>query len=176
MTVSNITRPTQKQIAEHLDLSVSGVKNLIADEIFNQYMTLNEIRVCYIRFLRSFANGRNQPKKSDAETDLIPGTLDYEKLRLTKAQADNMEIKNQISRGEVAPIELIEKVITSSSAEASGILDSLPLMVKRKHPELSSQIIESIKRQVVKAQNAIARSDSAIEPVLQEYISSLEAG
>lgn len=166
---------TQADIAKAIDLSVRQVQNLIKQGVFRQDMTLHEITVCYIRYLRSFANGVNQSAKQD-ETDLTPGTLDYEKLRLTKAQADNMEIKNQISRGEVAPIELIEKVITSSSAEASGILDSLPLMVKRKHPELSSQIIESIKRQVVKAQNAIARSDSAIEPILQEYISSLEAG
>lgn len=164
---------TQKEIADATDLSVRQVQRLIADGLFDQHLTVAENVIRYIRQLRK-SSSVSSP--DEPETELIPGTLDYEKLRLTKAQADNMEIKNQISRGEVAPIELIEKVITSSSAEASGILDSLPLMVKRKHPELSSQIIESIKRQVVKAQNAIARSDSAIEPVLQEYISSLEAG
>lgn len=170
-----MARPTQKQIAEHLDLSVSQIKNLIRDEIFDQYLSLDEIRTAYIRWLRSYANGKNRSKAQQVETDLSPGTIDYEKLRLTKAQADNMELKNQIARAEVAPIELIEKVITRASAEAVGLLDSLPLTIKRKHPDLNTQIIESIKRQTVKAQNAIAKSGETIEPILNEYIASIDS-
>lgn len=169
-----MAKPTQKVIAEHLDLSVPQIKNLIRDGIFDQYMEMDEIRKKYIRYLRSFANGKNQARKVD-ETDLEPGTLDFERLRLTRAQADNMEIKNQIARAEVAPIDLIEKVISRAASEAAGILDSLPLTVKRKHPELDTQVIESIKRQTVKAMNAIAASGESIEPVLDEYIASMEA-
>lgn len=166
---------TQQKIAEEIDLSVRQVQRLIADGILDQRVTVAENRIRYIRHLRSYACGVNQSAAPQAETDLEPGTLDYERLRLTRAQADNMEIKNQIARAEVAPIDLIEKVISKAAAEAAGILDSLPLTIKRKHPELDTQIIESIKRQTVKAMNAIAASGESIEPVLDEYIASMEA-
>jgi phage terminase Nu1 subunit (DNA packaging protein) len=58
----------------------------------------------------------------------------------------------------------------AASSEASGILDGLPLHIKRRHAGLSTEIVESIKEQVVKAQNAIARSNSALEPLLVELI------
>ncbi|MBK8974112.1 MAG: terminase small subunit [Hahellaceae bacterium] len=166
---------TQPEIAEEIDLSVRQVQRLIADGVLDQRVSVKENRIRYIRHLRSYACGVNQSASQQPETDLEPGTIDYERLRLTRAQADNMEIKNQIARAEVAPIDLIEKVISRTASEAVGILDSLPLTIKRKHPELSTQIIESIKRQTVKAMNAIAASGDRIEPVLDEYIASIEA-
>lgn len=175
--MSSKSKLTQKVIAEHIDLSTRQVRTLFSTGVLNDRMNIDEIRIAYIRYQRSFANGVNQagPSASQTPTDLEPGTIDYERLRLTRAQADNMEIKNQIARAEVAPIDLIEKVISRTASEAVGILDSLPLTIKRKHPELSTQIIESIKRQTVKAMNAIAASGDRIEPVLDEYIASIEA-
>ncbi|MDM8819899.1 terminase small subunit, partial [Escherichia coli] len=41
-----------------------------------------------------------------SETDLQPGTIDYERYRLTKAQADAQELKNAREEGLVLETEL----------------------------------------------------------------------
>ncbi|OLF82665.1 hypothetical protein AWH63_06580 [Marinobacter sp. C18] len=112
-----------------------------------------------------------QPEDLDYE----PGTMDFERLRLTRAQADGQEIKNRIAEGKTAPIEIITLVLSKIAGEASGELDSLPLNIKRRHPELENQVIESIKRHCVKAQNAIARTSESLDNALDDYLTELDA-
>tara|TARA_R110001592_G_scaffold113322_1_gene312376 strand:+ start:20639 stop:21148 length:510 start_codon:yes stop_codon:yes gene_type:complete len=102
------------------------------------------------------------------------GDIEAERLRLTKAQADNMEIKNEIALGKIAPIEIIQIVLNKVSTEAAGILDSIPLNIRRKHPQLENLLIEEIKRHVVKAQNAISSIDLVLNEALDEYIEGLD--
>lgn len=103
------------------------------------------------------------------------GSMDFERLRLTRAQADGQEIKNEIARGKTAPVEIITLVLSRIAGEASGELDSLPLNIKRRHPELENQVIESIKRHCVKAQNAIARTSESLDHTLDDYLTELDA-
>lgn len=110
----------------------------------------------------------------DAFSDPEAEGLDAQRLRLTKAQAENMEIKNEIAKGRTAPIEIIQVVLSRISGEAAGELDSIPLNIKRKHPTLDNQIIEDIKRHCVKGQNSIARCDDVLDAVLDDYISDAE--
>ncbi|MEG9862947.1 MAG: terminase small subunit [Flavobacteriales bacterium] len=107
--------------------------------------------------------------KANAITNKEEG-IDYEKYRLTRAQADGQELKNELARGEVAPVELQSRVLSKCMAEAGGILDTLILTIARKHPELSTMQKENIKREVVKAQNAIANGHKLITQFLDEYI------
>ncbi len=110
-----------------------------------------------------------------AELEAIPGTLDYERLRLTREQADNLEIKNDLARAKVVPIELFTAVLSQIAAEVAGILDTLPLQIKRKHPDLDSQIIENFKWHLVKAQNAMARLDEVADQVIEDHVAQLES-
>ncbi|WP_303289561.1 terminase small subunit [Marinobacter sp. SS5-14b] len=105
-----------------------------------------------------------------AEQGPSSGDMEAERLRLTKAQAEGQEIKNELAKGRTVPIELITLTLSTVAGAASGILDSLPLTIKRKYPELDNALIESIKRQCVKAQNEIARTDEIVYDRLQEFI------
>jgi hypothetical protein len=87
---------TQTEIAKHLDLSVRKVRDLMADEIIPKDGSLDECRVAYIRSLREKAAGRGMSGSGDYES---------EKLRLTKAQADNEEQKARKSELEVKVLE-----------------------------------------------------------------------
>jgi len=109
-------------------------------------------------------------------TDLVPGTIDYENYRRTKAQADSFEIKNDQILRKLIPADLFSVALSKISAEIGGIIDTLPLQIKRKHPDLNTTIIESIKWQCVKAQNSMARLDSVVVEVIDEYVSELESG
>ena len=101
---------------------------------------------------------------------LTSGDMEAERLRLTRAQAEGQEIKNELAKGKTAPIEIISLVLSKIAGEATGILDSLPLDIRRRHPEIQTAVIESIKRQVVKSQNAIARTGDTLEHVLEDYL------
>lgn len=102
--------------------------------------------------------------------------IDYEKERaaLTKAQKEGQEIRNQIALGKVAPVEVLTFAVSKLASECAGIIDSLPLNIKRKHPELTAQQIESIKRNCVKAQNAMARGGEALEAAISDHIAGID--
>ncbi|MET4696102.1 terminase small subunit [Endozoicomonas lisbonensis] len=107
--------------------------------------------------------------------DLDENSIEFERYRLTKAQADGQELKNELARGEVAPVELQSFVLGRCLAEAAGILDTLLLNMKRKHPELTPVQLENFKREIVKSQNAISRGNELIPQYLDEYLSETAA-
>ena len=116
-----------------------------------------------------------EQKTNPEPIDAIPGTIDYERLRLTREQADQLELKNELARAKVVPIDLFTAVLYQVAAEIAGLLDTLPLQVKRKHPQLETQVIEDIKWQCVKAQNAMARADTVADQVITDHVASLES-
>ena len=103
------------------------------------------------------------------------GDMEAERLRLTSAQAEGQELKNELAKGKTAPMEIITLSLSTVAGAASGILDSLPLNIKRQYPELTAQMIEAIKRQCVKAQNEISRLDEVVVDKLRDYLNELEA-
>lgn len=104
-----------------------------------------------------------------------PESIEYQRLRLTKEQADNLELKNEMARAKVIPIDLFTEILSRVAGEIAGIIDTLPLQIKRKHPGLETAVIEGIKWQCVKAQNAMARVDSVADQVIEDYVARQEA-
>ena len=79
---------TQRELAEHLDLSTKRISELIRDGILPSKMgrsplNLDVCRIAYISYLRKLG-GYN--KRSGG------GDIAEEKTRLTKAQADKAEL------------------------------------------------------------------------------------
>lgn len=93
---------------------------------------------------------------SQAYSDPDASELERERIRLTRAQAENLELKNEIARSEVAPIELLTHAVSNGATQIAAILGSAPLNIKRQIPRLTATEIETIKREIVKAQNAAA--------------------
>jgi len=89
--------------------------------------------------------------KSISEEDLKPGTIDYERHRLTRAQADAQELKNEKERGEVVDTAFCVFVLSRVAGEIAGILDGIPLSMQRRFPEMETRHIEFLKRDVVTA-------------------------
>ena len=115
----------------------------------------------------------NRLEKADQSGSNV--AIESERLRLTSAQAEGQELKNELAKGKTAPMEIITLSLSTVAGAASGILDSLPLNIKRQHPELSAQMIEAIKRQCVKAQNEISRLDEVVADKLRDYLDELES-
>lgn len=139
---------TQQGIAKHLDLSQAAVSTLMADlGIDWKTASLHGIRVAYIRRLREQAAGR-----------AAVGDLDLagERAALAKAQRERIEMQNSVTRGELAPVVLIEEVLTKAASKTAGILDAIPGMIRRRVPVLTADDIDLIAGEVAKARNLVA--------------------
>ncbi|MEC5321177.1 terminase small subunit [Brenneria populi subsp. brevivirga] len=96
--------------------------------------------------------------------------IEYERWRLTRAQADAAELANEKNKQEVVETEFCTFVLSRVAAEISSIMDGIPLSMQRRFPELESRHIAFLKGDVVKAMNKAAALDGMIPGLLNEYI------
>lgn len=94
---------------------------------------------------------------SDAPAGATVSDLVAERTRLAKEQADKVAMDNAVRRGELAPVSLIEEVLTKAAARIAGIFDGIPGMVRRRFPDLSHEAIGIIQGEIGKARNMVAR-------------------
>ncbi|MGX2953368.1 terminase small subunit [Shewanella sp. JL219SE-S6] len=100
--------------------------------------------------------------------------IDYERYRLTKAQADGQELKNEKERKEVVETAFATFVLGRTAAQMASILDQIPLRIKRKFPDLPPARIDAIKAEIIKAQNIAAEVGGQLEDWLNEYLASAD--
>lgn len=101
---------------------------------------------------------RRETVKVGSKTSETGETIDLylEQARLTKAKADAQELKNELERRQVAPVQVMTDSIVKVGASAVAILASLKLSVKRKLPYLKNTELDIIETEVARARNAIA--------------------
>ena len=138
----------QKEIAEHIDLSQPAVSGLM-DRLGIDWKTstIDEIRVAYIRHLREQAAGRAASGDLDLAT---------ERARLAKEQADKVAMQNAVTRGDLAPVVMIEEVLTKTAARIAGIFDAIPGLVRRRVPSLRAEEIDLIAAEIARVRNVVA--------------------
>ncbi|HGC3120161.1 TPA: terminase small subunit [Escherichia coli] len=108
--------------------------------------------------------------RAAAESDLQPGTIDYERYRLTKAQADAQELKNERDRGDVIDTEFCMYALSKLASQISSIMDSLPLTMQRSFPQMTPAMLDGLKKEVVRACNACTKLDENIPRMLSDYL------
>ncbi|EFE7865821.1 terminase small subunit [Escherichia coli] len=108
--------------------------------------------------------------RAASEADLQPGTIEYERHRLTRAQADAQELKNARDSAEVVETAFCTFVLSRIAGEIASILDGIPLSVQRRFPELENRHVDFLKRDIIKAMNKAAALDELIPGSLSEYI------
>ncbi|GHK70167.1 hypothetical protein ECZU12_15780 [Escherichia coli] len=97
-------------------------------------------------------------------------TIEYERHRLTRAQADAQELKNARDSAEVVETAFCTFVLSRIAGEIASILDGIPLSVQRRFPELENRHVDFLKRDIIKAMNKAAALDELIPGLLSEYI------
>lgn len=100
--------------------------------------------------------------------------LTQERLRLTSAQAEAQELKNEVSRRVLIPAGFITFSLSKLVPEISSTLDTLPMVVRRRHPELEPRHIETLEREATKIRNACAKFASILPELIDEYLDSTE--
>lgn len=103
------------------------------------------------------------------ESDLQPGTIDYERYRLTKAQADAQELKNAREEGLVLETELFTYILQRVAQEISGILVRVPLTLQRKYPDISPSHLDVVKTEIAKASNVAAKAGENVGRWIDDF-------
>ena len=118
----------------------------------------------------SKAEAKHQPEPDDAIDPLVEAKLQQERLRLTAAQAEGQELKNEVTKRKSVPVEFAMFVLSRIAAEVASGLDTLPLTLKRRHPDLEVRHIESVQRELAKVRNRAATLDDRLPEMLDEYL------
>lgn len=168
---------TQKQIANHLDLSVRQVQRLMKDGVLpgskgSRGYDLDACRFAYITYLRSRAGGdTQQPQSLDLDDAELKRKQEEANLRLTEQRALDLEIKNERNAGKLIPTAFVIFAMTQKVIpEISSLLDSLPLTMKRKHPDLQQRHLNALEREITRLRNmAGAHDEKALSAWIDEY-------
>lgn len=115
-----------------------------------------------------------KPQPGDVIDPLAEQKLTQERLRLTSAQAEAQELKNEVSRRVLIPAGFIHFSLSKLVPEISSTLDTLPMVVRRRHPELEPRHIETLEREATKIRNACAKFASILPELIDEYLDSTE--
>lgn len=117
---------------------------------------------------------KQQPAGLDELDPFAEAKLTQERLRLVAAQAEGQELKNAVTRRESVPAGFAMYVLSRIAAEIASGLDTLPLTLKRRHPDLEVRHIESVQREIAKVRNRAAQLDERLPEMLDDYIDSTD--
>lgn len=104
------------------------------------------------------------------ESDLQPGTTEYERYRLTKAQADGQELKNARETEEVIDTGFCMYALSKLAQQISTIMNSLPLTMQRQFPAMTPAMIDGLRRETARACNACAKTADNLPRILGDYL------
>jgi hypothetical protein len=98
--------PTQQEFADHVGITRQIAGEMVRKGTLPPGGTLDEWRLAYCTHLREVATGRSSAKAQAAGLDLTA-----ERARLSKLQADKVEIELAELRGEVVRAEDVARVM-----------------------------------------------------------------
>lgn len=154
MSLIEINKLKQADIAEHLDLSDRSVREFLAAAgMDHRENTLSEIRVAYIRHLREIAAGRAAAGDIDLAT---------ERALLARAQREGQEIKNAVALGRYAPIELLSDVLANAAQAVVDRLEQIPATLGRVCPDLPQAARDAVMAEIASARNEMVRKTATL--------------
>lgn len=145
---------TQREIAEHLDLSVKRVSELIRDGLLpskkgRSPLNIDVCRIAYISYLRKLG-GYNKRTGT--------GDIAEEKTKLTAAQARKAELEVEELEKNLIPAQLVADTWVDYVSNARAKLLGLPSRIAHQVLTLDkySEVEELIKEQVHEALSELA--------------------
>ena len=173
---------SQTEVAAHLTLSDRQVRNLIAAGILpasvhRRGLDLDACRDAYIGYMRGRTSGQVKaeapPEDFEESEHPVEIQLIEQRLRLTTAQAVSQEKKNEVEDQQLVPVGIAIFVLSKIAAQLGSMLDTLPLKLMRKHPDIDPRHLESLTREIALARNLSAETAERLPDDLNEYFETL---
>ncbi len=148
MAIQLSNRVSQSDFGALVGVSRQAIGDMISRGILDPNESGEKMLLAYCSHLREVAAGR-----------LASGDLDLaaERAGLAKAQRERIEMANAEKRRELAPVVLIEEVLTKTAAKIAGVFDSIPGKIKRRFPSLQAEALLVISTEIAAARNTVAR-------------------
>lgn len=143
-------KTTQARFGQLVGITQPAVSGLLMRGVMVTGDTLGNWLLSYCGHIRDVAAGR-QPVEGTKTLDPAE-----EKARLYAAQADKIEMENSVARGELAPVSVLEEVLTRAGTKVSAAMDAIPTALKRRLPNLTDADLTIVRRELAKARNAVA--------------------
>jgi len=148
---------TQRDIAEHLDLSVKRVSELIRDGVLpskkgRSPLNIDVCRFSYISYLRKLG-GYNKRTGT--------GDIAEEKTKLTAAQARKAELEVEELEGRLIPSELVEDFLIERFSNVRSKLIGLASKITHQVMTLNeyAEIKQAIDDEIYEALSELAQDD-----------------
>lgn len=138
---------TQAAFGSLVGISQQAVGNLVGRGVLDTSAPALQVLQAYCSHLREQAAGR----ATNGDLDLAS-----ERAGLAKAQRERIEMQNAVTRGELAPVALIEEVLAKAGGRIAGILDAIPGGVRRRVPSMTSEEIKNIATEIARVRNIVA--------------------
>jgi len=138
---------TQEQFGDLVGISQQAVSDLMQRGVIAAGEVASVWLRAYCDHLREMAAGRDPN-----------GQLATERTRLAREQADRVAMNNAVERKQFAPIELLEDALASISRQVATKLDAIVPQLRRRHPELSGEVLRSIADSIAQARQVAADS------------------
>lgn len=144
----------QSEFADLIGVSQQAVSAMISRGVLVQGATLRNWLISYCGNLREQAAGR----ASTGDLDLV-----QERARTAKEQADKLAMQNAVTRRELAPVFLLEQSLANICRQISGVLEAIPVNLKRRVRNISTEELEFITREINQARNLAASVELNLE-------------
>ncbi|MPS30644.1 MAG: DNA packaging Nu1 [Alcaligenaceae bacterium] len=148
MTIELDKKITQAKFAQLVGITQPAVSSLLLRGVLRSNDTCGNWLLAYCGNLRDGAAGRTKTAESL--------DLDVQRARLAAAQAERIELDNEVKRGELAPALIMEQVLAAAGAKVAAALDALPAVLKRRLPMLTDADVDLMRRELAQARNTVS--------------------
>jgi phage terminase Nu1 subunit (DNA packaging protein) len=157
---------SQADFAEMVGVSEARVSQLMADGVMPRSGTAHDWLLAYCDRLRDQAAGR--AGDGYGGLDLV-----QERAALAREQRISQELKNQVSRGEYAPIGLLADVLGQAASSVADKFDQIEGALRLKRPDIDDDLMLAVLAVVTSARNEWTRAtaklvDAAVDALVQE--------
>jgi phage terminase Nu1 subunit (DNA packaging protein) len=146
---------SQADFAEMVGVSEARVSQLMADGVMPRGGTAHDWLLAYCDRLRDQAAGR-------AGTETGGLDLVQERAALAREQRISQELKNQVSRGEFAPIGVLADVLGHASSAVADRFDQIEGALRTAAPDITEDVLMTVLSVVSSARNEWMRSTARL--------------
>lgn len=148
MSDHDLTKPmTQADFGSLVGISQQAVGNLVGRGVLDTGAPGLQMLHAYCSHLREQAAGR----AANGDLDLAT-----ERAGLAREQRIRVALQNAVTQKELAPVALLEEVLSKAGARIAGMLEAIPGGVRRRVPALSAEEITTIGAEIARVRNIVA--------------------
>jgi phage terminase Nu1 subunit (DNA packaging protein) len=152
--IASIYQPvTQAAFGEMVGVTQQAISTYVTSGLLKPGDTAHAWLLAYCDRLRMEASGRASPVSDD---------LNRERTALARSQREAQDLKNAVTRGEYAPIGLLEDVLAIASSAVADRIEGLEGLLRKVAPDLPEPTRDALLVAIAGARNEWVRATTRL--------------